>query len=589
LAQTPRTIEPYREITVAAVVLGVVIGLLMTTSFVYISLKLGFGLGGSTVAAILGFAVLRGALKKQSIVENNINQTVASGINIASSGVSFTLPALFLMGLIDVNLSELSLAQILWEAAPFILAAVAGSFMGVVLIIPLRKQMIEFERLRFPSGIAVASLLKSPGAGARQAKLLLAGFAVAAIHTALATHHVLPDMVDLNDTLGIPYFIPVAISLSFANFGAGLLSGRGGLAFAVGGVLAWWIISPIAVSMGWLPDAAMQYEQAVWQDDGTLYNSMIRPLGIGMLIGGALMGVILSLPALKGAIKSLSVAVQARGAATGPSQELSSRVMSIGLGAAVLVLFAAAMIASDAVTLTQGVLIAVVGTLWLGLAGLVVAQATGMTDISPMSGMALIGVTLMFFITAGNIIASVMLGVAVCVGIGQCADMMQDLKTGHMVGSIPKRQQIIQFAVAWIGAPAAVLTVFVLWGGPDGSGGGFGPGTDLTAPQAGALQAILDGLSQGDVSLDKYVAGTALGCALSVFPIGGVGVLVGLAMYLPFYITFGYGIGCLTSMGLQKKFGKRWFGGTLVPVAAGFIVGEALTSLVITLIKLATN
>jgi len=586
MAHTQRTIPPYREITLAAVLFGVVIGLLMTTSFVYISLKLGFGLGGSTVAAILGFAFLRGLLNKQSIVENNINQTVASGINIASSGVSFTLPALFLMGLIPTTLAEHGLAAMLLAAAPFILAAMAGSFMGVVLIIPLRKQMLEFERLRFPSGIAVATILKSPGSGARQAKLLLGGFAIASAYTALSTYGYVPDMLEFNDALGVPYYIPLAISLSFANFGAGLLSGRGGLAFAVGGVLAWWVISPIAVHLGWLPDAALQYEPGVWQDDGTLYSNMIRPLGIGMLIGGALMGVILSMPALKSAIKGLSAAVQARTGNIGPSQELSSRVMGIGLAAAVMVLFASAMIASSEVSIGQGMLIAVVGTLWLALAGLVVAQATGATDISPMSGMALIGVTIMFFLTAGNVIASVMLGVAVCVGIGQCADMMQDLKTGHLVGSVPKRQQTVQFAVGWIGAPFAVLTVFLLWGGPDGMGGGFGPGTELTAPQAGALQAILDGLSNGDVPLDKYVAGTGLGCALAAFPVGGIGVLVGLAMYLPFYITFGYGLGCLASMGLQKKLGKRWISGTLIPIAAGFIVGEALTSLVITITKL---
>ena len=90
-------LAPYRELTWEAMVLGVILGSLMTAAFVYICLKLGFGLGGSTVAAILGFAVLRGAMGKGSIVENNINQTVASGVNSASSGVAFTLPALFLL------------------------------------------------------------------------------------------------------------------------------------------------------------------------------------------------------------------------------------------------------------------------------------------------------------------------------------------------------------------------------------------------------------------------------------------------------------------------------------------------------------
>ena len=87
---------PYRELTWAAVIFGVLIGAVMTAAFSYVALKLGFTLSGSTVAAILGFAVLRGVLRKGSIVENNINQTVASGVNTASAGVAFTLPALFL-------------------------------------------------------------------------------------------------------------------------------------------------------------------------------------------------------------------------------------------------------------------------------------------------------------------------------------------------------------------------------------------------------------------------------------------------------------------------------------------------------------
>ncbi len=574
------TQKPYRELTVAAVVLGVIVGALMCASFVYISLKLGTGLGGSTVAAIIGFAVLRYLLGKGTIVENNINQTVASSVNMASSGVAFTLPALFLMSLNDPSLGDI-------DPMPFLLAAMAGSFLGIVVIIPLRKQMIEFERLRFPTGIAVASLLKSPGAGLRQAKLLVAGFAVAALFTLLGEFGKVPTQIDPGTWFGIPAHIPIVVALSFANFGAGLLSGRGGLPFVAGGVLAWWLISPAAVSLGWLPDLP-QDDTGAYQLE-VLYLQMLRPLGIGMLVGGALMGVVMAFPALKAALAGLSAAVHTRGADGGAleREELSGRVLSFWLGAAVLVLFSASLLAAGDVSVIQACLIAVVGTVWLALAGLVVSQATGMTDISPMSGMALIGVTLMFFLTAGNVAASVMLGVAVCVGIGQCADMMQDLKTGHLVGSRPKRQQIIQFGVAWLGAPVAIGTVFLLWSSGEGGSGGFGPGTELSAPQAGALQAILEGLSRGDVPLDKYVAGTALGSALGFLPIGGVGVLVGLAMYLPFSITLGYGIGCLVSMGMVNRFGNRWYASTLVPVAAGFIVGEALMSLGITLVRLA--
>ncbi len=576
-ASAPPPIEPYRELTLVAVVLGVVLGALMTAAFVYIALKLGFSLAGSTVAAILGFAVLRGALRKGSIIENNINQTVASGVNNASAGIAFTFPALFLLG---ADFSP-------W---PVLLSAIGGSFLGIAFIIPLRKQMIEFERLRFPSGIAVSALLKSPGAGARQAKLLAGGFAVACVFHVLALNGLLPEEIGVGHLLGLPAFVPVAVAVSFASLGAGLLSGKGGLPFVMGGMLAWWIIAPFAVSTGAVPtteamglaDRPESYgEWATW---AVLYAQMLRPLGIGILIGGALSGVIASYPALKSAIGSLARSAQA-GAVKTTSQELSLNVLIAGVLGALVVLFLAAILAGD-VSAFRAVIVAVVGTAWLALAGLIVAQATGMTDISPISGMSLIGVTLMYFLSGGSVVPAIVLGVAVSIGIGQCADMMSDLKSGHLIGATPRLQQIAQFAVAWVGVPVAIGVVYLLWG----DGGGFGPENPaLSAPQASALAGIVEALGAGAVPLDKYVAGASIGLGLGIFPISGLGVLVGLAMYLPFAITLTYGVGVFVSMGLQKAKGPRWMGSTLVPIAAGFIIGEALTSLTFVLIQLTTG
>lgn len=574
-------IAPYRELTPAAVIFGVLIGIVMTAAFVYIGLKLGFTLPGSTVAAILGFAVLRGVLRRGSIIENNINQTVASGVNNASSGIVFTLPALFLLSATNTDITV--------EPLPAILAAIGGSFLGVAVIIPLRKQMIEFERLRFPSGIAVASLLKSPGAGAQQAKLLIGGALIATLIHVLANFHILPHEIDVGGPIGLPVYFPLAIYVSFASVGAGLLSGKGGLPFVLGGVLAWWVISPSVVLTEWVPTAAaLGFSDAPAGYDGwsagTVYGEMLRPMGIGVLVGGALAGVFASLPALKSALKSLSQAAKAGSA--GGSDELSPTVLYMGIGGAIVILFGAAMLSSDSISVVQGIGIAIVGTVWLALAGLVVAQATGMTDISPLSGMSLIGVTLMFFMSDGNAVASIVLGVSVCIGIGQCADMMSDLKSGHLVGAIPRKQQIAQFAVGWIGVPVAVGVLFLLWG----DGGGFGPSNpELSAPQGAALAGVIDSLGQGAAPLDKYAGGLAIGLGLGVFPIAGLGVLVGLAMYLPFSITLTYGIGCLTSIGLSRKLGDAWVGSTLVPVAAGFIIGEALTNLGATLIQLAVG
>ena len=180
-------------------------------------------------------------------------------------------------------------------------------------------------------------------------------------------------------------------------------------------------------------------------------------------------------------------------------------------------------------------------------------------------------------------VASIVLGVAVSIGIGQCADMMSDLKSGHLIGAQPRRQQLAQLCVGWIGVPVAIGVLFLLWH----QGGGFGPlNPNLSAPQGSALAAVIGGLGQGAAPLDKYVTGTAIGLGLGIFPISGVGVLVGLAMYLPFHITLTYGLGCFLSIGLERSLGSRWIGATLVPVAAGFIIGEALTNLVLVLASL---
>ncbi len=196
----------------------------------------------------------------------------------------------------------------------------------------------------------------------------------------------------------------------------------------------------------------------------------------------------------------------------------------------------------------------------------------------------------------GQVAAAVLVGVAVCVGIGQCADMMQDLKTGHLVGGIPRRQQLAQIFTGWLGPMVAVGTVYILWHrfGVDANGvqiPGFGPESAaclnkasdcLSAPQAGALQGMIEGVVGGNAPVDKYLGGGLLGLALGALPVAGVGVLVGLAMYLPFEITLGYGVGCLTGWFLEAKKGRAFFSEKVVPLAAGFIVGEALTALVLT-------
>jgi len=580
--------QPYRELTWEAVVLGVFQGIILNLAFVYAALKLGFSIGGSTVAAITGYALLRGVLRKGSMIENNINQTIASGINTAGTGVVFTLPALFML---DAKWRAEGLPGIEFSPWPLVMGGIAGAILGVVLIIPLRKQMIDLDRLRFPSGVAVATIIRTGSSGMDKFKLLLIGIVVSGAWKLLMATGALdkPGVLsheELNISLGfVPdYFAPV-LYLSMMNVAAGLLAGRGGLAFFIGGVLSWWIIAPMAYHMGWVPDVDITNALATYTagsiSEGTpvfghIYGKMVRPLGIGTLIGGALMGVVVSFPAIKSALRSLATAAKtskAGGSSVG-SDELPLSVVVTGMCGAVVVFFVASLM-TEGVTVPQAAIAAIVGTIWLGLAGLIVAQATGMTDISPMSGMALISVTLMMFLLHNNVAAAMVVGVAVCVAIGQGADMMQDLKTGFMIGGRPIKQQMVQFCVTWIGAVLAIGAIYLLWqSGPDGAGG-FG-NKELPAPQAGALMGIIDGVVSGNVPVDKYVMGGVIGMLLGAAPMAGLGVLIGLAMYLPFSITLGYGIGCLGNMYLMKKKGAAFVKHKLVPIAAGLIVGEAL-------------
>jgi len=579
--------KPYRELTWEAVVLGVIQGIVLNLAFCYAALKLGFSLGGSTVAAIMGYALLRGVLRKGTMVENNINQTIASGINTAGTGVIFTVPALFLL---NQKWQADGTGSLAFEALPLAVAGIAGAILGVVVIIPLRKQMIEMDRLRFPTGVAVTTIIRAGSTGVEKAKLLAIGFAIAAAWKLLMLSGWLDSTEEAIDASGfgitheelyfgcgiIPAQFAPVIYLSLMNLAAGMLAGRGGLPFFAGGVLSWWVIAPAAVGMGWVsPDLVESFGGVDW----AVYSKMLRPLGIGTLVGGALMGVVMAFPAIQSAMRSLATAARTAGSGSNVGgDELSLKTLIFGTVLSV-VLFFIASILTEGVTIPQALISSVVGTLWLGLAALIVAQATGMTDISPMSGMALISVTLMMVLLNGNVAASMVVGVAVCVAIGQGADMMQDLKTGFMIGARPIRQQVVQFAVTWLGALVALGAVYALWQSGEGGQGGFGPGTSLPAPQGGALMGIIDAVKSGNVPVDKYLMGSLVGGCLGAAPMPGLGVLIGLAMYLPFSITLGYGIGCLTQMGIQKVKGAEFCEHKLVPLCAGLIVGEALTGM----------
>ncbi len=549
----------YPELTPVAVLVGYLLGAIIAVSIGYASLKLGFSIEGSELAAILGFAILRGMLRRSSIIENNIVQTVASAVNGAASGMMFSVPALFILG--ETNFNPVVMT----------FGCIAGAFLGIAFIIPLRKQMIDFERLTYPGGVAVATILKAPGAGMRKAlylivAALIAGGVQATVLWGFPQH----EYLELGQQIGMPDFMNAIWYASLLTIGVGYIAGKGGFAFIIGGYVCYWLLAPLMAGFDLFPIDPSSGARI--DDPGSMRVALFRPVGIGMLIGGAITGVILALPLILSAIRSMQDAAKSGAALS--RDEMPIKLLYIAVAGAVVLLCAIAFLSTEQMGLGRGIVMALVGTLWVWVAGVILSEAIGRTNWSPLSGMTLIAVTILIFIASGlddsaAIVAAVMVGAAACVAMSQATDLMLDLKTGYLVGATPRMQQAGQFLGAWLGPILIMALIFVLHEA-------YTLGSDaLPAPQGQALASMVSGVLGGDVPIAKYVAGAALGALLSATS-GGLGITVGLGFYLPFSIVLTYSLGTFARLYTNWRQGERFAEDIGIPVAAGLIVGEAL-------------
>jgi len=557
VAVSPVTGRAYPELTWTAVVVGWILGVIIAISIGYAALILGFSIEGSELAAILGFGILRGMLRRKSIIENNIVQTIASGVNGASSGMMFSVPAIFILGYGDQ-----------FDPVLMTFGCIAGAFLGIAFIVPLRKHMIDFERLTYPGGVAVATILKSPGAGVRKAIVLLVAAAVS------AGVHLLSKITgfenwDVGTLLGLPDYMNGIWYLSLMTVGVGFIAGRGGVAFIIGGFVAYWFLSPmLSMNEAFPLDAA----GAVISDPGPLRLLLYRPLGIGMLIGGAMMGVALSMPLIISTVTSMQKSSNITKGVS--SDEMPIKLLYIAIVGSAIVLTIIAITSVESVGVVRGIGMALLGTLWIWMSGIILSEAIGRTNWSPLSGMTLIGITLLIIMTAGmergdSIVAAVMVGAATSVAMSQATDLMLDLKTGYLVGATPRMQQMGQFIGAWLGPIVVIGLIFVLHEA-------MTLGSEaLPAPQGQALASMVNGILGGDVPVEKYAAGAVLGGILSAV-IGGLGITVGLGFYLPFNIVLTYSLGTLGRELADRFQGESWSENVGIPIAAGLIVGEAL-------------
>jgi uncharacterized oligopeptide transporter (OPT) family protein len=268
-------------------------------------------------------------------------------------------------------------------------------------------------------------------------------------------------------------------------------------------------------------------------------------------------------------------AAKAKAEGAGHHDELSIRFLYSAIVLGGIALVAIAFFAAPNMTFGHAISMAVLGTLWIWAAGVIVAECVGRTNWSPLSGMTLIAVTILILVASGlgsvsTIVSSVVVGAAICVAIAQASDMMLDLKSGYLVGASPRKQQLAQLAATWLGPILMMGLIYVLHEAYTiGS-------ARLPAAQATALAGVIEGIIGGDVPAFRYGAGAGIGGLMAMSGLGGIGVLIGLGFYMPFHIVMTYTVGCLARMGVERVKGRGFAESVGIPVAAGLIVGEAL-------------
>lgn len=444
----PGEIRP--EFTFRAIFFGGLFGILFGAVTVYVGLRAGLTVSASIPIAVLSISVLRG-LGKASILENNIVQTTGSAGESVAGGVIFTLPALIFLGF------PLVYARI------FLLAFIGG-WLGVLFMIPLRRQLIvkEHGNLLYPEGTACADVLIAGDKGGSFAGRVFAGLGLGALYTIFQNENMFalwPSTPDYS-----PSWFPgssIRANTTSEYLGVGYIIGPriAGVIFS-GGVFAWLVVMPAikffgshvpgAIFPGTIPISQMSTDQ--------IYGAYIRPMGAGAVAAAGLITLLRTIPTIIGALRAGAKDL-AKGAAGAAGQRRTDNDISLKwalLGAAVLMLIMWGMLTwfpiKNAETFglnnfLAAILVVVFGFLFVTVS----SRITGLIGSSsnPISGMAiatLMATCAMFLVMGWTGMAfsalAITIGGVVCIASANAGNTSQDLKTGFLVGATPAKQQL---------------------------------------------------------------------------------------------------------------------------------------------------
>ena len=455
--ETPPAFQPFvpptetrPELTTRALVLGCIFGLLFGAVTVYVGLRAGLTVGASIPIAVLSISLLR-AFGRASILENNIVQTTGNSGQSIASGVIFTLPALIFLGF-DLEYSRI-----------FILALLGG-LLGVLFMIPLRRQLIveEHGRLTYPEGTACADVLLAGERGGSFAGRVFLGLGLGGLYTFFQNENLFGAWP------GTPDYQPqwfkgsaIRADVTPEYLGVGYIIGPriAGLLFA-GGVFSWLVLMPAIYFFGsHFPQAIYPGTKPIGQmSPSDLWASYVRPMGAGAVAASGLITLIKTMPtiigALRAAIKNLRSGGEVKSAPLRTDDDLSLTVVIGGSLLLVLLMFffltfkpVPGAQVSWLANLAASLLVAFFGFLFVTVSSRIVGLIGSSSN--PVSGMTiatLMATSAIFLVKGWTAPAfgalAITIGGVVCIAAANAGDTSQDLKTGFLIGATPRKQQI---------------------------------------------------------------------------------------------------------------------------------------------------
>ncbi len=440
------------EFTVRAVVLGALFGIMFGAVTVYVGLRAGLTVSASIPIAVLSISLLR-ALGRATILENNIVQTTGSAGESVAAGVIFTLPALIFLGFP-------------LEYSRIFLLALIGGWLGVLFMIPLRRQLIvkEHGKLRYPEGTACADVLVAGEKGGSFAGRVFWGLGLGGVYTMLQNSNALAILREV-PTYN-PAWLPGAslrAAITSEYLGVGYIIGTrtAGTIFA-GGVFSWLLMMPAIKFFGSLvPTAIFPSTVPIAQmTSDQLWSSYIRYIGAGAVATAGLLTLIRTMPTIVSALREGVATVRARsGGGTQGSEGRTGRDLAISVvlgGSALIVLGMWALLTIKPVpgaptsafhNLVASLLVVIFGFLFVTVSSRICGLIG--TTANPVSGMtiATLMATCAIFLVAGwtapaYAVLALSIGGVVCIAAANAGATSQDLKTGFLVGATPRSQQI---------------------------------------------------------------------------------------------------------------------------------------------------